>query len=147
MTHDLKIFDMQVGKSSKYSIYSCSCTFGKLHMTLWDPHELSHTRLSCPSLSPGVFSDSCPLSQWCYLTISSSDTLFSFCLQSFWVSRSFLISQLFTIGQSIGALASSSVFQMNIQSWFPLGLTGLIFLQSHRGEKFNNWILNSQWLK
>ena len=127
MTHDLKIFDMQVGKSSKYSIHSCSCTFGKLHMTLWDPHELPHTRLSCPSLSPGVFSDSCPLSQWCYLTISSSDTLFSFCLQSFWVSGSFLMSWLVSSGgQMTGPSTSASVLPMHIQDWFPLGVTDLI---------------------
>ena len=83
------------------------------------------------SLSPGVYSNSCPLSQWCYLTISSSVAPFSFCLQSFPSSGSFTISQLFTSGgQSIGASASAPVLPLNIQGWFPLGLTGLISLPS-----------------
>ena len=89
-----------------------------------------HTRLSCPSLYPGVCSNSCPLSWWCYLTISSSVTHF-FCLQSFPASESFPMSQLFASGgQSIGASASAIVLPMNIQGWFPLGLTGLISFQS-----------------
>ena len=75
-------------------------------------------------------SNVCPLSQWCYLTISSSVTPFSSCPQSFPASRSFLISQLFLSGgQSIGVSASASILPMNIQGWFPLGLTGLISLQ------------------
>ena len=87
--------------------------------SLW-PHDLQHTRHPCPSLSPGVSSDSCPLSQWCYLTISSSAALFSFCHQSFPASRSFPMSQLFaSADQSIGASASASVLPMNIQDWFP----------------------------
>ena len=95
------------------------------------PHGLQHTRLPCPSLSPRVCSNSCPLSEWCYLTISSSATLFSFCLQSFPASGSFPVSQLSASGgQSIGASASASIFLMNIHGWFPLGLTGFIFLQS-----------------
>ena len=82
-------------------------------------------RLPCPSLSPRVCSNSCPLSQWWYLTMSFSATPFSFCLPSFLASGSFPVSQLFASGgQSIGALAS--VLPMNIQDWFPLGLTGLI---------------------
>ena len=93
------------------------------------PHELQHARLSCSSLSPGVCSNSCPLSQWCYPPISSSVALFSSCPQTFPASRSFPVSQLFTAGgQSIGALASN--LPMNIQGWFPLGLTGLISLIS-----------------
>ena len=93
------------------------------------PGALFHSRLLCPLLSPGVCSNSCPLSQQGSLTISSSVTLFSFCLQSFPASESFLMSQLFTSGgQSIGAPASA--LPMSIQGWFPLGLTGLIFLQS-----------------
>ena len=72
---------------------------------------------------------SCPLSQWCHPTISSSVTPFSSCTQSFLPSGSFPMSQLFTrVGQSIGASASASVLSMNIQSWFPLGLTGLMSL-------------------
>ena len=94
-----------------------------------EPHGLQHARLPCPSLSPRLCSNSCPLSQWCYLTISSSATHFSFCLPSFSVSGSFPTSQLFATGdQNIGA--SASVLPMNIQGWFPLGLTGLMFLLS-----------------
>ena len=80
---------------------------------------------------PGVCSDSCPLSQGCYLTISSSAVPFSFCLHSFPASGSFPMSQLFApCGPSIGASASALVLPMNIQGWFPLGLTGWIFLLS-----------------
>ena len=92
-------------------------------------HGLQHARLPCPTLSPRVCSNSCPLSQWCYLTISSSAILFSSCLQSFPVSGSFPINQLFAAGgQSTGA--SASVLPMNIQGWLPLALTGLISLLS-----------------
>ena len=78
-----------------------------------------------------VFSNPCPLSQWCHPTISSSVMPFSSCPQSFPVSRHFSMSWLFTLGgQSTGASASASVHPMNIQSWFPLGLTGLISLLS-----------------
>ena len=95
------------------------------------PHGLQHTRLPCPSLSPGAYSNSCPLSRWYHPTISSSVTHFSSCLQSFPASRSFLTSQFFESGgQSIGASALASVLPMNIQDWFPLGLTGLISWQS-----------------
>ena len=86
---------------------------------------------SCPSLSPGVCSGSCPLSRWCYLTISSSATSFSFCLQSFPASGSFPMSWLFAVGgQSIEVSASASVLPVNIQGWFPLGWTSWISLQS-----------------
>ena len=95
------------------------------------PHGLQHARLPCPSLSPGACSNSCPLSQWCHPTISSSAIPFSSCFQSFLASASFPVSRLFASGgQSIGASASASVLPMNIQGWFPLGLTGLISLQS-----------------
>ena len=94
--------------------------------TLWDP---MHTRLPCPSPTPGACSNSCPSSQWCHPTISSSVIPFSSCLQSFPVSGSFQMSQLFASGgQNIGASASASVLPMNIKDWFPLGLTGLILL-------------------
>ena len=87
------------------------------------PHGLQHARPPCSSLSPGVCSNSCPLSQWCYPTISFSVIPFSFCPQSFPASRSFPISQLFASGgQNIGASASASVLPMNIQGWFSLGL-------------------------
>ena len=93
------------------------------------PHGLQHTRLLWASLSARISSNSCPLSQWCYPTISSSVAPFSFCLQSFPISGYFPMSQLFTSsGQSIRVSASASVLQMNIQGWFPLGLTGLISL-------------------
>ena len=92
------------------------------------PGGLQHARLPCPSLSPGVCSNSCPLSWWCCLTISSSATPFSFCLQPFPASGSFPMSWLFTSGCQ--ASASASVFPVNIQDWFPLGLTGLISLLS-----------------
>ena len=96
--------------------------------SLWPP-GLQHTRLPCPSPSPRACSNSSPLSQWCHPTISSSVVPFSSCLQTFPTSGSFLMSQLFTSGgQSIGT--SASVLPMNIQDWFPLGLTGLISLKS-----------------
>ena len=95
------------------------------------PHRLQHSRLSCPSPAPGACTNSCPSSRWCHPTISPSVFSFPLCLQSFPASGSFLISQLFTSGgQSFGASASASVLPMNIQDWFPLGLTGLISFQS-----------------
>ena len=97
--------------------------------SLW-PHGLQHARLSCLSPSPGACSNSCPLSWWCFPTISSSVIPFS-CLQSFPVSRSFLMSQLFASGgQSIGASVSASAPPMNIQDWFHFRLTGLTSLLS-----------------
>ena len=108
---------------------NCHCSITESRLTLC-PHELQHARLPCPSLSPRICSDSCPLSQWCHLTISSSATFF-FCLQSFPASGSFPVSHLFVSGvQSIRASASAPVLPMNIQGWFPLGWTGLISLQS-----------------
>ena len=84
------------------------------------PRGLLHTRLPCPSPSPRVCSNSCPLSRWCHPTISSSVVPFSSCLQSFPASGSFLMSQFFAAGgQSIGASASASVLPMNIQDWSP----------------------------
>ena len=98
--------------------------------SLW-PHGLQHARLPCPSLFPEVCSNLWPLSYWCYPNISSSAVPFSFCLQSFPASGSFPMSWLFASGSpSIGASASASVLPMNIQGWVPLGLTGLISLQS-----------------
>ena len=96
------------------------------------PHKLQqHARLPYPSPTPQACSNSCPLSRWCHPTISFPVTPFSSCPQSFPASGSFPISWLFaTVGQSIGASASGSVLPMNIQGWFPLGLTGLISLLS-----------------
>ena len=94
---------------------------------------MQHTGLPCPSLSPRLCSVSRLLSWWCYLTVSSTATLFSFSCQSSPASGSFPKSPLFASGgQSIGASASAWVLPMSIQGWFPLGLTGLISLQSER---------------
>ena len=94
-------------------------------------HGLQHARPPCPSPTPGVYSNSCPLSRWCHPTISSSVIPFSSCHQFFPASGSFPVSQFFPSGgQSIGVSALTSVFPMNIQDWFPLGWTGLISLQS-----------------
>ena len=88
--------------------------------SLW-PHGLQHTRLLCPSPTPGAYSNSCPSSQWCHPTISSSVIPFSSCLQSFPVSGPFQWVIFFTSGgQSIGASATASVLPMNIQDWFLL---------------------------
>ena len=98
--------------------------------SLW-PHGLQHTRPPCPSPTHWVYSNPCPLSQWCHPAISSSVIPFSTCLQSLPASGSFQMSQLFaSSGQSIGASASASVFPVNSQGWFPLGLIGLTSLQS-----------------
>ena len=91
------------------------------------PHGLQHTRLPCPSLSPGVFSNSRPLSLWCHPTISSSVASFYPCHQSFPTSGSFPMSRLLeSSGQRIGTSNLASVLPLNIQGPFPLGLTGLI---------------------
>ena len=106
----------------------CCASVTKLCSPL-PPQELQHARLPCPSLSPEVCSNSCPLSRWCHPTISSSVVPFSSNLQSFPASGSFPMSWLFALGgQSTGA--SASVLPMSIQCWFPLGLTGLISLLS-----------------
>ena len=98
--------------------------------SLW-PQGLWHTRLPCPSLSPRVCSNSCPLSQWCHPTTSSIVTPFSSCPQYFQWSGSFPKSQPFASGgQSTRTSASASLLPVNIQSWFPLELTGLISLVS-----------------
>ena len=97
------------------------------------PHGLQHARLPCPSPTPRACSNLCPLSRWCHPTISSSVVPFSCCPQSFPASGSFPMSQLFASGgPRTGASASASVLPMNIQCWFPLGLAGLISLQSKR---------------
>ena len=95
------------------------------------PHGLQHTRSPHPSLPPGVYSNSCPLSHSCHPTISSSVILFSSRPPSFPASGSFPMSRLYTSGgQSFGTSASASLLPMNIQSSIPLGLTGLTSLQS-----------------
>ena len=110
--------------------YSVQFSRSVMSNSLW-PHGLQHTRLPCPSPTPGACSDSCPLSQWCHPTISSSVVPFSFCPQSCPASGSFPVSPFFTSGgQSIGVSALALVLPMNIQGWFPLGWTGWISLQS-----------------
>ena len=95
------------------------------------PHGLQHAKPPCPSPAPRPCSNSCPLSWWCHPTISSSLVPFSSCLQSCPASGSFPMSQFFASGgQTIAGSASVSVLPMNIQGWFPLGLPGLISLQS-----------------
>ena len=110
------------------SIFSVQFSRSVVSNYLW-PHKLQHARPPCPSPTPGVHPNPCPLSRWCHPTISSSVIPFSSCLQSFPASASFPVSQFFTSGsQSIGA--ATSVLPMNIQGWFPLGWTGWISLQS-----------------
>ena len=112
------------------SISSAQFSCSVMSNSLW-PHGLHHARPPCPSPTPRIYSNSCPLSQWCHPTISSSVVPFSSCLQSFPASGSFLMSQFFASGgQSIGVSASASVLPMHIQDWFPLGWTGWISLQS-----------------
>jgi len=125
---------LQNGRHSKYTKLPCHSHHSPLTVViqslgcvrLWDAMDCSRAvcRLFCPLLSPRVCSNSYPLSGWCYLTISSSATPFSFCLQSFPASGSFPMSELFTSGsQGFGGSASASVLPKNIQGWFPLGLT------------------------
>ena len=113
-------------------LLSHSVTFNSLQ-----PHRLHHAKLPCTSPSPGDCSNSCPLSRWCHPTISSSVIPFSSCLQSFPASVSFTVSQFFASGgQRIGA--SASVLPMNIQGWFPLGLTGFILKSKGLSRVFSN---------
>ena len=107
------------------------CLAAEQCSTLWDLIDPGpqHANLPCPSLSPGICSNSCLLSRWCHPTISSSVTRFSSCLWSFSASGSFPMCQLFTSDdQSIGASALASVLPVNIQGWFPLGFIRLISL-------------------
>ena len=98
--------------------------------SLW-PCELQHARPRCPSPTPRVHPNPCPLSRWCHPAISSSVIPFSSCPQSFPASGSFPMRQLFAWGgQSIGVSASISALPMNTQDWSPLGWTGWISLQS-----------------
>ena len=113
-----------------------SVKFGRSVMSdSLQPHGLQHARLPCPSPTPEACTDSCPSSQWCYPTISSSVVPFSSCLQSFPASGSFPMSWFWFFpsgGQSIGVSASASVLPMNIQDLSPLGWTGWISLHSNR---------------
>ena len=115
-------------------MYNIICYMLFSHSAILDslqPHELQHARLPCPLPSPGVCSNSCPLSCWWHPTILSTVIPFSSYLLSFPASGSFPISWLFaSVSQSIGVSGLASVLPMNIQDWFPLGLTGWISLQS-----------------
>ena len=98
--------------------------------SLW-PHESQYARPPCPSPTPRIYSNSCPLSRWCHPAISSSVVPFFSCPQSLPASGSFPMSRLFAWGgQRTGVSASASVLPMNTQDWFPLGCTGWISLQS-----------------
>ena len=112
---------------SRYSVqFSCSVVSDSLQ-----PYWLQHARLPCPLPTFRAYSNSFSSSWWCHPTISSSVVSFSSHLQSFPASRSFPMSQFFaSSGQRVGASASASLLPMNIQGWFPLGLTGCISLQS-----------------
>ena len=114
--------------SLPYCPYCCSV--GQSCPTIWTPWTAA-CQAPCPSLCPRVCSNSCPLSPWCHPTIPSSVISSSSCLQPFPASGSFLMSRLFESGgQSIETSSSASVLPMNIQGWFPWGLTGLISLLS-----------------
>ena len=120
------IFSFRISASNESVQFSGSVMSNSLRL-----HEPQHTRPPCPSPTPGVHPNPCPLSRWCHPTISSSVIPFSSCLQSSPASGSFPMSRFLTSGgQSIGASASTSIFPMNIQDWPPLGWTGWISLQS-----------------
>ena len=124
------MFLVKIKNKQSNGIFTVQFSRSVVSDSLW-PHELQHARLPCPSPTPQACSSSCPLSQWCHPTVSSSVIPFSSCLQSFPASGSFPMTQLLTSGgQSTGVSASASVFPMNIQDWFPLGWTGWISLQS-----------------
>ena len=126
-----------------WAIMYYSCDVGTIHHsvqsaisvtqsfpTLW-PHEQQHTRSPCPSPTPGVYQNICPLSWWCHLTISSSFVSFSSCPKSFPTSGSFQMSQLFASdSQNIGVSTSTSVFPVNTQDLSLLGWIDWISLQS-----------------
>ena len=114
----------------KYILSSVQFSHSVVSDTL-RPDELQHARPTCLSPTPGIYSNSCPLSRWRHAALSSSVVPFFSCLQSLQASGSFPVSQLFALrGQSIGVSASASVLPMNTQDWSPSGWTGLISLKS-----------------
>ena len=131
------VWPMLIWKLFKYYVsqFSRSVVSDSLRL-----HEPQHTRPPCPSPTPRVHPNSCPLNRWCHPTISSSVVPFSSCPQSFPALGSFQMSQFFaTGGQCIGASASTSVLPKNTQDWSLLGWTGWIFLQSKGLERvFSN---------
>ena len=125
-----KIWGLSVLSATSVQFSSVQFSCSVMSDSLW-PHELQHARPLCPSPTPEVYSNLCPLSQWCHPTISSFVIPFSSCPQSFPASGSFQMSQLFISGgQSIGVSASKSVLPMNTQDYSPLGWTSWISLQS-----------------
>ena len=116
--------------SATVSLRSVQFSPSVMPHSLW-PHALQHSRPPCPSPTPRVYSNSCPLSRWCHPTIASSAIPCYSCLQSFPASGPFQMSPpLASGGQSIGGSASTSVLEINTQDWSPLGWTGWISLQS-----------------
>ena len=137
---------MEISMNSRPSILQFSHSV--VSDSLW-PHGLQHAKSPCPSPTPRAYSNSCPSSQWCHPTISSSAVCFSSCPQSFPPSGSFQMTHLFTSsGQSIGVSASTSVLPVNIQEWVPLGWTGWISLLSkgHSRVFSNSTVQNHQFL-
>ena len=124
-----------MGGGGRANLLSFQFSRSVMSDSLWH-HGLQHARLPCPSPTPRACSNSCSLSKWCHPTISSSVVPFSSCLQSFPALGSFPMNQFFASGgQSIGVSASTSVLPINIQDWFPLGLTGWISLQPRHSQK------------
>ena len=133
MSQSFAKFNAQIRESTILTIQFSSVRFSRSIMSdsLW-PHGPQHSRPPCPSPTPRVYSNSCPLSWWCHPPISSSVVPFSSCLQTFPASGPFQMSQLFPSGgQSIRVSASISVLPMNTQEWSPLGWTGWISLHSN----------------
>ena len=127
-----KISTSGVRPFSHQGLWLCSVQFSHsvVSDSLW-PHGLQYARPPYSSPTPGAYSNSCPLSWWCHLAISSSVIPFFSCPQSLPASKSFPVSQLFTWGgQSTGISASTSVLPVNTQDWSPLRWTGWISLQS-----------------
>ena len=124
------VFLLRTTQAFKYLQFSSAQSSHSVVSDCLSPHEPQHVRPPCPSPTPRVYPNSCPLSQWCHPTISSSVIPFS-CPQSFPASGSFQMSQLFASGcQNTGVSASTSVLSMNTQDWPPLGWSGWISLQS-----------------
>ena len=123
-------YDWKIQPSILHYVLCISVQFSRSVVSdSWRPHGPQHARLPCPSPTPGVYPNSCPLTQWCHPTISSSVVPFTSCHQSFAAWGSFQMSQFFTWGgQSIGVSASTSVLPVNTQDWSPLGWTGFISL-------------------
>ena len=120
------LYLLPISSDSFCFLYCCSLVTKSLSNSL-QPYGLQHTRLPCPSPSPGVCSNSCPLKWWCHPTISSFVALFSSCLQSFPASGSFPIKLAPHIRQPkvLELQLQHQSFQLNIWGWFPFRLNGL----------------------